>query len=299
MDNPLFLVNNGLLLKGSVSGGQGGGQGGGGGQGVFFAERQGGTQAVLPYIWKNALLNNPLTGTQVSGIGIFLAFTSAPVHSQISSNEYKTDLDIPAIDLIQFADSAALGQINPFAGIGEDPEDPEGGIIIDPEAPIGGGGGGGLSLVPEQIFFNAATYLECPNGLQTLNRYEIDNVIMGWTGFQALPVVGLSFPPSTVCVGANYPLQDSLAISATYPDVGFSGTGANSDWGICGTGVLNTGTSNNSNSQPISMLLFRDVRFIFGNPLAGETFTIRYKVEIVNTAGQTETAFHTVVITLT
>ena len=296
MDNPLFLVNNGLLLKGSV----GGGQGGGGSQGVFFADSSGGTQAVLPYIWRNALLNNPLLGNQVSGIGNFLVFSSTPVHSQISSNEYKTDLSLPANDLIQFADSAALGQPNPFAGSGE-PEDPEGGIIIDPEAPIGGGGGGGgLSLVPEQIFFNSATYLECPNGLQTLNRYEVDNVIMSWTGFQALAVVGFTFPPSTVCVGANYPLQDSLAISATYPDVGLlGGTGANSDWGICGTGVLNSSTSNNSNSQPMSMFTFRDMRFIFGNPLAGETFTIRYKVEIVNTAGQTETAFHTVVITLT
>jgi len=300
MDNPLFLVNNGLLLKGSGSGSGGSGGGGGSGTGVYFAINStvGSPQAIAPYMWRNTLIVNPILGTGFSGNGHLLLFVSSPVHSQISSNEWQTDLSIALNDLITFADAAIVGQPNPFEEAEEEDPIGGGGIIIGPP---GGGGviGGGLNQ-PDEIFFNVATYLHAPNGLQTLNRYEIDNMNMGWTGFQARPVVGFAFPPSAVCVGANYPLQDSLAISTTYPDPGFvSGVGISSDWGICGTGTLNTATTNNSNSQPITMLNFRDFRQILGPPQVGQTFTIRYKAEIVNTAGVTETAFHTVVITIT
>tara|TARA_R100001463_G_scaffold106311_1_gene160913 strand:+ start:3933 stop:4802 length:870 start_codon:yes stop_codon:yes gene_type:complete len=258
----------------------------------FFSNTQGGSQSISPYMWRNAnLFTGNLINPFASGIGTYLIFSSSPVHSQISSNEWKTDLNLPLSDLITFADAAIIGQVNPFSE-----EEEEGGIIINPGLP----GGGGLNLLNQQedIFFNVATYLECPNGLQTLNRYEIDNVTMNWSGFFIFPLINFQTGSG---VGANYPLQDSLAISNTYPYTGgFQGGGFNSNWGICGTGVLGTATSNNSSQQPINIIMIRDFRLKNPQnpPQVGQTFTVRYKVEIVNTAGQTETAFHTVVITL-
>lgn len=260
--------------------------------GVFFSNSQGGSQAIDPYMWRNARFS---TGgfiiPFVSGIGTFLVFSSSPVHSQISSNEYKTDLTLTVADLTAFADAAIVGQLNPFA----EEEEEEGEIII-----INPGGGLGLGQnVIEEIFFNVATYLECPNGLGTLNRYEIDSVVMGWGGFAAIPVT--NFITGGHGVGSNYPLQDSLAKTNLYPDVGgFGGAGFNGDWGICGTGTLGTATSKNTAQQPINIIRVADFRAKgFGTPAQGQTFTTRYKVEIVNNAGATETAFHTVVITLT
>lgn len=260
--------------------------------GVHFSNTQGGNQAIDPYMWRNALFNTgSLLLPYASGNGTYLVFSSSPVHSQISSNEWKTDLTLTVADLTTFADAAIVGQFNPF----EEEEEEEGGIIVNP-FPGGGLGGGGT--VYEEIFFNVATYLECPNGLGTLNRYEVDSVTINWGGFAAIPVMNFL---TGYGVGSNYPLQDSLAKSNVYPHVGaIGGAGFNSNWGICGTGTLGSSTSNNTSQQPIMIIRVADFRAKgFGTPAQGQTFTTRYKVEIVNSAGATETAFHTVVITLT
>ncbi len=142
-------------------------------------------------------------------------------------------------------------------------------------------------------FMNIGVFLQAPNGLNSLNSYEIVSVstniggIAAFGGFQQL-------------ITSNFPLQNSLQISRDYPVDGtnnnFNPASVSSNWGILGTGVLNSGFG----SPIIDPIVILDVRARMGSsPAANQGLTVRYKAVAVNGAGNQEQAFHTVSIVLT
>ena len=250
----------------------GGGGGGGGGlitlNGAYFSDSavSGAQAGVNAHILRNVGFVNqsgsgPPFPTQ-SMIGTFLTGLSSPTISLVAADETKSDYTLPAATLNAFFNAALVGQTDPFTGKNR----------------------------REEVFFNIGCFLQTPNGLSQLDDYRIINAATTWSG------VFTNFAVSAV-VGANWPLQDSLAISNTYPQPPFFFQQATTgDWGVCGTGQLQIIQS----APALSHVRLVDFRALAGvNPSAGQTFTIKYRCTILNAAGQAEKNFHTVVITLT
>ena len=147
-------------------------------------------------------------------------------------------------------------------------------------------------LSSEQVFLNLATFLQAPNGLSSLplNAYAVNSVATTSTGlfiFNEATIFGGELK------GASYPLQNSLTIGNTYPQAGLSG-----NWGIMGTGTL-SGSFGGIAGTVVNITAMFDNRARGGSISAGQTITIVYSAEGVNTSGTTENTFHQVEITLT
>lgn len=251
----------------------GGGGGGGGGlitlNGAYFSDSavSGAQAGVNAHIFRNVAFTNTSSGSApypaVSMTGTYLTGLSSPTISLVSSEETKSDYTLPATTLIAFLNAAQVGQTDPFTG----------------------------KTRREDIFFNIGCFLQTPTGLTTLNHYHIDSAASTWSG------IFTNFSTSAD-VGANWPLQDSLAISNTYPirPSGFQQPNSG-DWGVCGTGTL----QNISSKPALSHILLADFRAKIGgtNPSAGQTLTVRYRANLTNGSNVLEKPFHTVVITLT
>ena len=144
------------------------------------------------------------------------------------------------------------------------------------------------NLSGEQVWINLATFLQAPNGLNSISQgYEIVSATTTSSGlaiFSAAVLLGVTQN------AASYPLQNSLAISNEYP-----ASGVTSDWGILGTGTLSN-TFGGGLAIDIPQLV--DLTARGGSISAGDTITIVYTVEGVNSSGTTETTLHQVEITL-
>ena len=272
----LYNAIAGSCAEDKANAGGGGGGGGGGGlitlNGAYFSDSavSGAQAGVNAYMFRNVSYTN--TGGSgppyptVSMTGTFLTGLSSPTISLVAPDETKSEYTLPASTLISFLDAARIGQVDPVTG----------------------------KVRREEVFFNIGCFLQTPTGLTTLNNYSIVSASTTWTG------VFTNFAVASI-VGTNWPLQDSLAISNTYPQPPFffaqSTTG---DWGVCGTGQLQVITSASSLSH-IMLVDFRGNPPIQpqNNPSAGQTLTVKYRASIQNGSNQLEKNFHTVVITLT
>jgi len=191
---------------------------------------------------------------------------STPTVSALSATETKSAYTLPASTLISFMNLAVTGQTSPYTNNNE----------------------------PSQILLNIGMFLQAPNGLNSITQYELDNMTIGWGGvISQFPFIANNTP--------NFPQQNSLGLSTDYPsntNVNFNpATGNSGDWGILGnSGVL---TLNFSANYAIDLVYIFDIRARGASPSAGQTATFRYKAIAVNGAGATETAYHTVEITLT
>ena len=269
----LYNAVAGACAEDKANSGGGGGGGGGGGlitlSGAYFSDSavSGAQAGVNAYIFRNIAYTNPFASgppypTQ-SMTGTFLTGLSSPTISLVAPDETKSDYTLSASTLNSFLDDAInIQQVDPFTGKSR----------------------------RDDIFFNIGTFLQTPNGLSALDDYRIISAATTWSGIFTM------FAGSAL-VGANWPLQDSLAISNTcpIPPTGFAQP-TTGDWGVCGTGTLQIIQS----APAMSHIFLRDFRAKVGTaPQAGETLTVKYRCTIQNAAGQAEKNFHTVVITLT
>ena len=208
---------------------------------------------------------NPFPRSYGTGVSIASSL-STPTISALSTTETKSAYTLPASTLISFMNTAATGQASPYTGNNE----------------------------VSQMMINIGFYLQAPNGLNSITQYEIDSTTVNWAGVLYFGAFGANNTP-------NFPQQNSLALSTDYPaatNANFNpSTGVSSDWGVCGnSGVL---ALNFAASYSIDVLYIADVRARSGtSPSAGQTATFRYKAIAVNGAGATETAYHTIEITL-
>ena len=143
------------------------------------------------------------------------------------------------------------------------------------------------NLSGEEVWINLATFLQAPNGLNSLTNYEIVSVATTSTG------IGVFSPAvlfGATLKAATFPLQNSLTIGNDYPANGVSG-----NWGILGTGALG---SSFGGGVAIDIPGMVDLTARGGSISAGDTITIVYTAEGVNSSGATENTFHQIGIIL-
>jgi len=208
---------------------------------------------------------NPMPRSYGTGVSIASSL-STPTISALSTTETKSAYTLPASTLISFMNTALTGQTSPYTGSNE----------------------------ISQMFLNIGFYLQAPNGLNSITQYEFVSNTMGWSGVLNFGGFGANHTP-------NFPQQNSLAHSTDFP-ANFNSSfnpsaGVSSDWGILGnSGVL---ALNFAASFVLDLTNLADGRARSGtSPSAGQTATFRYKAIAVNGAGATETAYHTLEITL-
>lgn len=208
---------------------------------------------------------NPIPRSYGTGASI-AGSLSTPTISAVSATETKSAYTLSANTLVTFMNNAQTGQTSPYTGNNE----------------------------MSQMFMNIGFYLQAPNGLNSITQYEIDSVTINWGGVLFFGGFGSFTTP-------NFPQQNSLAVSTDMPsttNANFNpSTGNSSDWGVCGnSGVL---AINFAASYNVELINLGDGRGRSGTaPSAGQTATFRYKAIAVNSAGATETAYHTIEITL-
>ena len=191
---------------------------------------------------------------------------STPTISAISTTETGSLYTLSATTLNNFLNTAQTGQASPYSPFFNQ---------------------------NFQLFMNIGVFLQAPNGLNSLNSYEIVSITsnIGGIGF---------FGGFQQTITSNFPLQNSLQISRDYPVMGtnnnFNPASVSSNWGILGTGILNAGFG----SPIIDPIFIADLRARTGSsPAANQGVSIRYKAVAVNGAGNQEQSFHTVSIVLT
>lgn len=139
----------------------------------------------------------------------------------------------------------------------------------------------------EEVFLNLATFLQAPNGLNSLTNYEVVSTATTSSGIFVFNE-GQIF--NAELKGSSFPLQNSLTIGNTYPANGISG-----NWGIMGTGTL--GATFGGLAINITRLIDNTARG--GTIGVGDTITIVYSARGVNGSATNEITNHQVEITLT
>lgn len=191
---------------------------------------------------------------------------STPTISALSATETKSAYTVSATAFNNFMNSAQTGQASPYFP---------------------------FMNFPFEMFMNIGVFLHTPNGLNNLISYEIVSISNNIGGMQIFGGFGQQ-------TTSNFPAQNSLQISRDYPVFGTNNNlnpaSVSSDWGICGTGILNV----NFATPIIEILNLGDLRARLGaSPAAGQVLSVRYKAVATNSSNNQEQAFHTVEITLT